>query len=165
MQTMSDQTACALEKLQVFIVEGIQFIALGIEHPENVPVIISHRDNNLGPSCMKRRQITNIFAYVAHDDGLPRLERSAAQALTSRESWVRRRFLAGFRQNYEFILDDFVNADPAVIPRGANHFHDLLHSFAGTPAGQRECADLLELLARGFFHSWGSNLAHLETER
>src|SRR6516225_1443376 len=55
MQTMSDQTACPLKKLQVFVVEGIQFIALGIEHAENVPVIVAHRHNDLGTSRMKRR--------------------------------------------------------------------------------------------------------------
>ena len=36
---MSDQTACAFEKLKVLISERVQFIALGIEHPENVVVV------------------------------------------------------------------------------------------------------------------------------
>jgi hypothetical protein len=36
----------------------------------------------------------------------------------------------------------------------------LLHSLSRAPAGQRKPPDLLKLLARGFFHSRGSNLAH-----
>ena len=68
---MSDQTACPFEKLQVFVVEGIQLIALRIEHPENVPVVVAHRHNDLGTSGMKRRQIPEILAHVAYDDGLP----------------------------------------------------------------------------------------------
>ena len=68
---MSDQTACPFEKLQIFFVERIQFIALGIEHTENVPMVVAHRHNNLGTSSMKRRQIPEILTHVAHDDGLP----------------------------------------------------------------------------------------------
>jgi hypothetical protein len=70
MQTMSDQAACAVEKLHVFVIEGIQFIALCIEHSENVPVIVAHRYDDLGTSGMKGRQISQILAYVAYDDGL-----------------------------------------------------------------------------------------------
>ena len=62
METMSDQTACAFEKLQVFIVEGIQFIAFRIQHPENVLMVVAHRHNDLGTSCMKRRQVPEILA-------------------------------------------------------------------------------------------------------
>ena len=159
-QAMSDQTACAFEKLQVFVGEGIQFIALRVEHPEDVPVIVAHRHNDLGTSRVEGRQIAKILAHVAYDDGLAGIQRRAAQSLSNRETWICRRFLACFRQNYEFILNDLVNADPAVIARSANHLHELLHSFAGAPAGQRERTDLLKLFARGFCHSRENNLAY-----
>jgi hypothetical protein len=94
MQAMRDQTASALKKLQVFVVEGIQFIALGIEHAENVPVIVAHRHNDLGTSRMKRRQIPKILAYVAHDERLAGLQGRTAQSLSNRETWIRRRFIA-----------------------------------------------------------------------
>ena len=55
MEAMSDQTACPFEKLQIFVIEGIQFIAIGIEHTENVPVVVAHWHNNLGTSCMECR--------------------------------------------------------------------------------------------------------------
>jgi len=156
---MRYQAARAIEKLQVFVVEGIQFIALRIEHPENVPVIIAHRYNDLGTSGMKRRQVPEILAHVAYDDRLARLQGRSAQSLASWKTWIRRWFLAAFGHNYELVLNDLVNADPAIIARGANHLHELLHSFAGAPAGQRERADLLKLLTRGFLHSRESNLA------
>jgi hypothetical protein len=75
---MSDQTACAFEKLQVFVIECIQFIALRIEHPKNVPVIVAHWHNNLGTSCMEHRQISRIFVHIAHDDWLARIQRCTA---------------------------------------------------------------------------------------
>src|SRR4029077_15050324 len=74
--------------------------------------------------------------------------------------WIRRRLIAGFGHYHEFILDDLVNAGPAIIPRGPDHLHELLHSFSGAAAGERETADLLKVLARGFFHSRKGNLAH-----
>jgi hypothetical protein len=46
-EAMSDQAACAFEKLQIFVVEGVQFIALGVEHAEDVPVIVAHWHNDL----------------------------------------------------------------------------------------------------------------------
>jgi hypothetical protein len=75
---MSDQAACALEKLQVLVVERIQFIALGIEHAENVPVIVAHWDDDLRTGCMKSREIADILAHVAHNDGFARFQRSPA---------------------------------------------------------------------------------------
>jgi hypothetical protein len=92
-----DQTARPLEKLQVFVVEGIQFIALGIEHPENVPVIVTHRHNDLRAGRMKRRQIPKILAYVSHYNGFAGIQGSPAQSLGDWESWIRRWLLAGFR--------------------------------------------------------------------
>jgi hypothetical protein len=47
MQAMGDQPTCAFQKLSIFLVESIQFIALGIQHAENVPMLISHRDEDL----------------------------------------------------------------------------------------------------------------------
>jgi len=47
MQAMGDQPTCAFQKLSIFLVEGVQFIALGIQHAENVPMLISHRDEDL----------------------------------------------------------------------------------------------------------------------
>jgi hypothetical protein len=108
---------------------------------------------------MKRRQIPHILTHVANDDGFARIQRSATQPLGDWETCICRWLIAGFCQNHEFILDDLVNCDPAIIPRGANHLYELLHSFASAPAGQRERADLLKLLTRGFLHSRESNLA------
>src|SRR4029434_11026166 len=120
----------------------------------------AHRHNDLGTSRVEGRQIPKILAYVAHDDGLAGLQGRTAQSLTNRETWIRRRFLAALGHNHELVLNDLVNADPAIIARGANHLHELFHSFSRAPAGQRKPPDLLKLLARGFFHSRGSNLAH-----
>ena len=47
MQAMSDQAASTFQKLSIFIAEGIQFIALGIEHTKNVAMIVTHRHDNL----------------------------------------------------------------------------------------------------------------------
>src|SRR5215472_14509103 len=101
MQAVRDQTACPLEKLQIFVVEGVQFIALGIEHAQNVSVIVAHRHNDLGTSRMKRGQIPKILTYVAHNDGLAGLQGGTAQSLTNRETWIRRWFIAALGQNHE----------------------------------------------------------------
>jgi len=134
MQTMRYQAARAIEKLQVFVVERIQFIALRIEHPENVPMVITHRYNDLGTSGMKSRKVPKILAYVAYDDGLARLQGRTAQSLTSRKTWIRRRFLAAFGHYHELVLDDLVNANPTIIARGTNHLDELLHSLSRAPA-------------------------------
>jgi hypothetical protein len=44
---MGDQAARPLQKLSIFIAEGIQLIALDIQHAQNVPVLIPHWDNDL----------------------------------------------------------------------------------------------------------------------
>src|SRR5437762_2854341 len=111
---------------------------------------------------MKRRQIPEILAHVAYDDGLAGIQRSPAQPLTNRETWIRRRVAAGLGHNHKLVLDNLVNADPAIIPRGANHLHELLHSFAGAPASQRKPPDLLQLFTRNFLHSRESNLAQIK---
>ena len=92
--------------------------------------------------------------------GLAGLQGRTAQSLANWKTWIRRRFLAALGHNHELVLNDLVNADPAIIARGANHLHELLHSLSRAPASQRKPPDLLKLLARGFFHSRGSNLAH-----
>src|SRR5882724_5036691 len=99
------------------------------------------------PSCVKRWQITHIFVHVTHDDRLARVQCSAAQSLFNRETWICRRLVPGIGENHKFIFDDFVNCYPTVIARRANHLHDLLHPLASAAACQRECADLLQLLA------------------
>src|SRR5438552_12862952 len=114
---------------------------------------------------MKRRQIPEILAHIAYDDGLAGIQRRPAQPLTNRETWIRRRVAAGLGHNHKLVLDNLVNADPAIIPRGANHLHELLHSFAGAPASQRKPPDLLQLFARNFLHLRESNLAQKETKR
>src|SRR2546430_4241460 len=96
---------------------------------------------------------------IPDDDRLARIQRRTAYPLTNRETWIRRRLASGFRHNHELVLDDFVNADPPITARGANHLHELVHSFSGAAARQRKCADLLQLLARGFLHSRENNLA------
>src|SRR5262245_48113375 len=160
---MSDQTACAFEKLQVFVIEGIQFIALRVEHPENVPVIVAHRHNDLGTGCMKRRQIPDILAHVAHDDGFTGIQRSSTQALANWETWVGRWVAAGFGHDHKLVFNDLVNPDPTIVARGANHLHELVHSFARAPASQRKTANLLKLLTGGFFHSRETNVDQNKT--
>ena len=73
MQAMSDQAASTFQKLSIFIAEGIQLVALGIEHPKNVLVLVTHGHNDLRASSVKRGQIAQILVHVAHDDGLARI--------------------------------------------------------------------------------------------
>src|SRR5205807_311641 len=47
MQTVGNQTGGPFEKLEVLIAEGIQFIAIRIEHTENVPVVVALLPNHL----------------------------------------------------------------------------------------------------------------------
>jgi hypothetical protein len=157
---MSDQAACAVEKLQVFVVEGIQFIALRIEHPEHVPVVIAHRNDDLGTSGMKRWQVSEILAHVAYDHGLARFQGRTAQSLASWKTWIRRRFLPALCHNYELVPNDLVNANPAIIARASNHLHELLHSLSRASASQGKRPDLLKILARDFLHSRESNVVH-----
>src|SRR5438552_3069517 len=77
-EAMCNQAAGAFQKLPIFIAEGIQFIALDIEHTKNVTVLITHRHNDLGASGMKGGQISRVFVHVAHDDRFTRIQRCAA---------------------------------------------------------------------------------------
>jgi hypothetical protein len=112
---------------------------------------------------MERGQISRIMVDIADDDRFPGFQRRAAQPLRDWETRIRRRLVACVGENHEFIFDDLVNADPAIIARRANHLCELLHSLSGAPASQRECADLLELLTRRFLHSRESNLVQKKT--
>ena len=47
MQTVRNQTACALQKLSIFLTKRIQLITLHVHHSENVPMLIPHRDDDL----------------------------------------------------------------------------------------------------------------------
>ena len=75
---MSDQAACALQKLSIFIAERVQLVTLYIQHAENMPVLIPHRDDDLRASGMKRGQIAQILVHIADDDRLARLQRGTA---------------------------------------------------------------------------------------
>src|SRR5204863_8287205 len=87
-----------------------------------------------------------------------RIQRRAAKSLSNRKARVCRRLIACACENHEFIFDDFVNRQPSIVTRRANHFHQLPHSFSGAAASQRKCPDLLQLLASGFLHSRESNV-------
>src|SRR5439155_24747880 len=158
-QTMGDQPSGAFEELEILVAERIQSIAVGIEHTENVPVVVAHRHDDLRTGSVKRRQIANIFTHVADNDRFARIYCRTAQALSNRKTRIRRGLVTGFGHDYEFVLDDLVNGDPAIITRRADHFHELLHSFFGAAAGQSEPANVLKLLTRGFLHSRESDLA------
>jgi len=159
MQAVSDQTACALQKLLVFIAERVQLIALDVHHSKNVPMVIPHRDNSFRARRVKRRQISRIFVHIPDNDGLARIQRRAAQPLGDGKARISWRFVPRFRDNDELVFHDLINADPPITAGGANHFHDLPHSFSRAPASQRKRADFLQLLASGFLHSRESNLA------
>src|ERR671918_2261869 len=104
---------------------------------------------------MKCGQIARVVVHVADNDRFARIERCPAQPLRNGKARIRRWVVASAGENYEFIFDDFVNRDPPIIARRANYLHELSHSLAGASASQRECADLLKLLARRLFHSRG----------
>ena len=57
MQTMRDQPASAFQKLSIFIAKRIQFIALGIEHTEDVAVVVSHGHNDFRARGVEGGQI------------------------------------------------------------------------------------------------------------
>jgi hypothetical protein len=75
---MRDQTASAFQKFAIFIAESIQFIALYIQHTENVTVLVAHWHNDLGTSGVKRWQIAWIFMHIAYNDRFARVQCCAA---------------------------------------------------------------------------------------
>ncbi len=97
MQTMRDQPACACQKLAIFIAKSVQFIALGIEHTEDVAVAISHGHNDLRARGVECGQITHVLVHVAHDDRLARFQRRAAQPLCNGKTRIRGRLACRFR--------------------------------------------------------------------
>src|SRR6266480_5466009 len=122
-------------------------------------MFVPHWHDDLRTGSMKCRQIPRILVHVAHNDRLAGFQRRAAEPLCNWKSRVGWRLVAGFRLNHELVFNDLVNGDPPITARGANHLHQLLHSFPGTPTGQRKPPDLLQLFASGFLHSRESNLA------
>jgi len=166
MQTVRDQTAGTLQKLAIFLAKRVQLVALHIQHAKDaLMLVVPHWDNDLRARRMKRGQMARIFVHVADNNRFARVQRRAAKPLRNGKTRVSRRLIACACENHEFIFDDFVNRQPPVIARCANHLHELFHSFAGATAGQRKRPDLLQLFARGFLHSRGSNLAQKETKR
>ena len=103
----------------------------------------SHRNNDLGPCCVKGRQIAGIVMHVADDDRFPGFQRRPAQPLGDWETRICRWLVTRSSKNYEILFHDLVNADPAIIACRANHLCDLLHSLWRAPTGQRKCPDLL----------------------
>src|SRR2546425_12227269 len=112
---------------------------------------------------MKCGQIAWIVVDVADDDRLARVERCPAQPLGDWKAGIRGRFVTRFRKNDKCVVHDLVDANPAIIARRANHFHELSHPLWCPPASERECSDLLQLLARRFLHSRESNLVQKKT--
>jgi hypothetical protein len=70
MQAMSDQAAGAFQEISIFIAERVQVIALYVQHSKNMPVLIPHRNNDLGARRMKRGQVSRVFVHIAHDERL-----------------------------------------------------------------------------------------------
>jgi len=70
-QTVRDQTAGALEELSIFLAEGVQLFALGIEHSKDAPMLVRHRNNDFGARCVERGQIAWIVVDVTDDDRFP----------------------------------------------------------------------------------------------
>jgi len=101
--------------------------------------------------------------HVTDDDRFPGFQRRPAQALPDWKTRIRRWLVARPGENHEIFFHYLVNADPAIIARRANHLHELLHPLWCAPAGERECPDLLQLLAGRFFHSRETNLVQKKT--
>src|SRR5262245_37261075 len=131
---MRDYSSRALEKLFIFISERVQFVALSVEHSDNMLMLVLHRDDNLRPRGVKRRQVALIFRNVADDNRFARLERSAAQALGSWKTRIGRRLVANAGTDDKLILHNLINRDELVIARCADHLRNLLDAFLGAPA-------------------------------
>src|SRR5437868_4151682 len=122
-------------------------------------MFVPHWHDDLRTGGMKCRQIPRILVHVAHNDRLAGFQRRAAEPLCNWKSRVGWRLVASFRLNHELVFNDLVNGDPPITARGANHLHQLPHSFPGTPTGQRKSPDLLQLFASGFLQSQEGNVA------
>ncbi len=74
MQAVRDQTAGTLQKFSIFFAKRVQLVALHVHHSENaLVVVVPHRDNDLRPRRMKRREMARILVYVADNDRFSRL--------------------------------------------------------------------------------------------
>src|SRR5581483_6381734 len=144
-QTMSNQSGRAFEELLILVGKCIHFIALGIEHPDDVLMLVLHGNDDLGLRAVKRRKITLIFVHIADHDRFSRLERRPAQALTNWKTWISHRLVAGPGQNDKLVFHDLVDGDEPVIARRPDHFCDLLHTPLGAAACQDKCSNLLKL--------------------
>jgi hypothetical protein len=149
---MGNQTGSALEELSIFVSEGIYLLALGIEHADDVLMIVRHRHDNLRARGVKRRQIPRVFAHIAYNDRFARFQNRAAKSLRDRESRICRRFVPRLGHDGKFLFRDFVNADPPVVPGRADHFRHLLDSALRATARQNERPDGLQVFARGRLH-------------
>ena len=76
---MRDQTGRALEKLSIFLAKSVHFVALGIEHSDDVLVTVRHRNDDLRPRGVKGRQITHILVHISHNDRFARFQSRPAQ--------------------------------------------------------------------------------------
>src|SRR6185437_9505209 len=104
------QATSTFQKLSIFIAEGIQSIALGIEHPKNVLVLVTHGHNDFGAGGVECGQIAPVLVDIPHNDGLAGLQRGAAESLCSWETCICRRLATRFCHNHELVLDNLVNA-------------------------------------------------------
>src|SRR5207248_8336239 len=67
-QAVRDEPGRAFEELPIFVREGVQFVALRVDHPENVPVFVPHRNNDFRAGGVKSRQVTHILMHIADDN-------------------------------------------------------------------------------------------------
>jgi hypothetical protein len=74
MQTVRDQAAGPLQKFSIFFAKRVQLITLYVHHSENaLVVVVPHRDNDLRPRRMKRREMARILVYIADNDRFSRV--------------------------------------------------------------------------------------------
>ena len=149
---MRDQPGRASEKLSIFVAERVHFFAFRVEHSDDVAMPVRHGDNNFRARAVKSRQVARIFPHIAHHDRLARFKSGPAQALGDRKTRIGRRLIAGASQDDEFLSRHFVNADPAILARDADHFRDFPHSFWCALTRENKRANFLQGLARFGFH-------------
>src|SRR2546422_403245 len=145
-QAVCNKTGRALEELSIFFSERIDLFAFGVDHSDDVSMLVRHWNNDFRARRMKGGQIARVFPYVPDHDRLPRFKRRPAQPLRDRKPRVSRWLIAGAGQDDEFLFIYFVNADPAIIAGRANHLRDLLHSFRRTTSRQNKSSYLLQAL-------------------
>jgi hypothetical protein len=83
-----------LQKVLNILAEGMRFLALNVDGPDNIlPLSIKHRNNDLGASGAKRSQVTGIGRDVSNIDDLPLRHGRTGESFGKRESGMFR--LAG----------------------------------------------------------------------